>query len=167
MQKDRFDDYVAAFKHYAKQAEFDLTHLATIRLFAMGIESKLQDAILHRDTQPETIDAYITAAHAEIKKYQNRQSIKYPGYVKFQWTGAQRPSTTQQFIMQPTPRNGTPHQQMHYVHPNNQTVFMDIDLPEFSQVRRAYTEAQKQDHKARGACFRCSKQGHMARECPE
>ena len=38
MQKDRFDDYVTAFKHYAKQAEFDLTHPATIQLFAMGIE---------------------------------------------------------------------------------------------------------------------------------
>ena len=50
MQKDRFDDYVTIFKHYAKQAEFDLTHLATIQLFAMGIENKLQDAILHRDT---------------------------------------------------------------------------------------------------------------------
>jgi hypothetical protein len=30
MQKDRFDDYVAAFKHYAKQADFDLTHAATV-----------------------------------------------------------------------------------------------------------------------------------------
>ena len=47
MQKDCFNDYVTTFKHYAKQAEFDLTHLATIQLFAMGIENKLQDAILH------------------------------------------------------------------------------------------------------------------------
>ena len=38
-QKDRFDDYIATFKHYAKQAEFNLTHLATIQLFAIGIET--------------------------------------------------------------------------------------------------------------------------------
>jgi len=44
MQKDHFDDYVATFKHYAKQAEFNLIHLATIQLFAMGIKNKLQDA---------------------------------------------------------------------------------------------------------------------------
>ena len=87
MQKDRFDDYITAFKHYAKQAEFDLIHQATIQLFTMGIENKLQDVILHWDNQPETIDEYITTAHAEIKKYQNRQLIKYPGHVKFQWTG--------------------------------------------------------------------------------
>jgi len=30
IQKDRFDNYVARFKHYAKQAEFNLTHPATI-----------------------------------------------------------------------------------------------------------------------------------------
>ena len=47
MQKDRFDDYVTLFKHYAKQAEFDLSHLATIQLFTMGIKNKLQNAILH------------------------------------------------------------------------------------------------------------------------
>jgi Retrotransposon gag protein len=49
MQKDRFNDYVAAFKHFAKQAEFDLTHPATIQLFVMGIENNLQNAILYRD----------------------------------------------------------------------------------------------------------------------
>lgn len=44
---------------------------------------------------------------------------------------------------------------------------MDVDPPEFTQIRRAHTEAQKQDHKVRGACFRCSKQGHIAINCPE
>jgi hypothetical protein len=27
-------------------------------------------------------------------------------------------------------------------------------------------EAEKQDYKARGACFQCNKQGHMACDCP-
>jgi Retrotransposon gag protein len=47
MQKDCFNDYVAAFKHFTKQAEFDLTHPATIQLFIMGIKNNLQNAILH------------------------------------------------------------------------------------------------------------------------
>src|ERR1700733_11792623 len=49
MQKDCFDDYIATFKHFAKMADFDLSHPPTIQLFAMGIESKLQDTILHWD----------------------------------------------------------------------------------------------------------------------
>lgn len=35
----------------------------------MGIENNLQNAILHRDQQPTTIDEYITTIHTEIKKY--------------------------------------------------------------------------------------------------
>jgi hypothetical protein len=43
---------------------------------------------------------------------------------------------------------------------------MNVDLPVFTQVRRAYTEAQKDQYKKEGRCFECNKQGHMARECP-
>jgi len=106
MQKDHFDNYVAMFKHYAKQAEFNLTHLANIQLFAIGIENKLQDAILHWDTQLDTIEGYITAAQAEIQKYQNWQAIKFPGHTKFQWIGGHQPSTPQTF--QPTLEHGLP-----------------------------------------------------------
>jgi hypothetical protein len=49
---------------------------------------------------------------------------------------------------------------------------MDIDQPTYTQVnrayrvRRAYTEADKSKFRKEGRCFRCDKQGHMARECP-
>ena len=160
MQKDRFNDYIATFKHYAKQAEFNLSHLATIQLFAMGIETKLQDAILHWDTQPDTIEGYITAAQSEIQKYQNRQAIKFPGHAKFAWIGGHQPSTPRTF--QPTyqPRNPV-HQRP--VYRNDQPVFMDVDKP----GDRCATDAQKSDYQRRGACFRCGKQGHMANSCPD
>jgi hypothetical protein len=43
---------------------------------------------------------------------------------------------------------------------------MDVDQPVFTQVRRAYTEADKKHLQEQGRCFNCEKQGHMARECP-
>jgi hypothetical protein len=109
MQKDRFDDYVAAFKHYVKQAGYDLTDAATVRLFAMGIEDKLLEAILRRDTQPDTIANYITAAHTEIKKHQNRLSLRASGNTRYQWIGpAQRPTMPRQYAAQ----------SQQYTHPN-------------------------------------------------
>jgi hypothetical protein len=34
-------------------------------------------------------------------------------------------------------------------------------------VRKAITEADKQKHREQGRCFECSKQGHIARNCPD
>jgi len=62
------------------------------------------------------------------------------------------------------PQNGIQHRSTHH---NDQVVFMDIDLPDFTQLRHTNTKAEKQDHKARGTCFRCGRQGHMACECLE
>ena len=44
---------------------------------------------------------------------------------------------------------------------------MDVDPPVFTQISRAYSEEDKAHHKQEGRCFRCSKRGHMARDCPE
>jgi hypothetical protein len=38
---------------------------------------------------------------------------------------------------------------------------MDVDV-----VHKASTEEQKKKHRTEGRCFECSKQGHMARQCP-
>ena len=45
---------------------------------------------------------------------------------------------------------------------------MDIDKPGevFAQIRHA-TDVQKHDYKARGTCYNCRRQGHMAKECLE
>jgi hypothetical protein len=43
---------------------------------------------------------------------------------------------------------------------------MDVDQPVLTQVRCAYTEADKKRLQEQGRCFNCEKQGHMAHECP-
>jgi hypothetical protein len=50
---------------------------------------------------------------------------------------------------------------------------MDIDPPVFTQVNRAYikankayTDDDKKTHHTYGKCFNCSRQGHMAKDCP-
>ena len=106
------------------------------------------DAVMHRDTQPETMNEWIDAATREQQKYYNRQAYTHPNHIKFDWT-------TQSHRC-----NG------HRRHPNDETVPMDVDPPVFTQVRRAYTEEDKIRFKQEGRCFNCDKQGHMACECP-
>jgi hypothetical protein len=43
---------------------------------------------------------------------------------------------------------------------------MDIDPPVFTQVNKAYTEEDKKQHHISSRCFSCSRQGHMAKNCP-
>jgi zinc knuckle protein len=35
-----------------------------------------------------------------------------------------------------------------------------------STTRKATTDAKKQKHRQEGRCFKCSQQGHLARNCP-
>jgi hypothetical protein len=36
-----------------------------------------------------------------------------------------------------------------------------------AMVRKAVTDAEKQKHCEQGRCYACSKQGHVARNCPD
>ena len=159
MRKDDLDGYVATFKHLASRAGYPLTEAGTVHLFALGLKPGLLDAILYRDTQPTTFDQWVTAARTETQKFVHRQSFKNPGMMKYQWV---KPS-------QPTDRR----------HPNDIPTPMDVDQPIFTQVRRiqqapkgaqvrrAYTEADKNRLRAEGRCFFCENQGHMSNACPK
>jgi hypothetical protein len=147
MNKDNLDTYIAMFKHLAKVAGYTMNKPGTTYLFALGLKQGLMDAILHCNTQPVTLDDWITQAQTEQRKFVQRQAIKNPHAMRFTWLQPQ------------SCRNG------HGRHPNDQTVLMDIDPPVFTQVRCAYTEAQKDQYKKEGRCFECDKQGHMACEC--
>ena len=43
---------------------------------------------------------------------------------------------------------------------------MDVNVGPIARVYKAYTEIDKKKRHAEGRCFKCSKQGHMAKECP-
>jgi hypothetical protein len=152
MRGDDLDSYVSTFRHIARDAEYALDANGTIHLFALGLKPGLLDAILHRDAQPNTMEEWITSARTEQQKYAHRQALKYPHQAHFQWVNQRQPPRQQ--------RNGARR------HPNDETVPMDVDQPVFTQVRRAYTEADKKRLQEQGRCFNCEKQGHMARECP-
>ena len=148
MKGEDLEGYIVTFKHLARKAGYELDAKGTTRLFALGLKRKLMDAVMHRNTQPETMNEWIDAATREQRKYYNRQAYTHPDHIRYEWT------------TQSHRRNG------HRRHPNNETVPMDVDPPVFTQVRRAYTEEDKARFKLEGRCFNCDKQGHMARKCP-
>jgi hypothetical protein len=147
MRKDDLDAYIATFKHLAVQAGYALTEAGTVHLFALGLKRELMNAIMHRDTQPVTFQQWVDAAHTEQQKFMRRQAFTHPNFAKYQWTQPQR--------------------HVDHRHPNDRPTPMDVDPPVFTQVRRAYTEADKDRFKKEGRCFFCDNQGHISKYCPK
>src|SRR6266849_739396 len=150
MYKDDLDLYVATFKELASQAGFAKDAGLTIHLFAYGLKPALLDEVLRNNPILTTMDQWTAAARQEQQKKVYHDSFRTKGH--YQWMTPRHPHQG----------NGESRR-----HPNDRTVPMDVDQPVFTQVRRAFTEEDKQRFKAEGRCFQCDKQGHMARECPE
>ena len=151
MRDDDLDSYVATFKSLAEDAGYDLANLGTVHIFAAGLKKGLRSAILHRDTQPTTFDEWVTQAQSEMQKFARRKAFEDKNYAQYAWA---------------IPKRGNGHCEERR-HPNDIPVPMDVDLPIYTRVRRAYTEDDKNRFKKEGRCFYCDQQGHMARECPK
>jgi hypothetical protein len=152
------DTYIATFKNLANKAGFDLAASATVQLFVTGLSSKLRRAIHKRDAECNTMQQYIDAAQTEEKKIAKDEYYDGKKKPKYAWIqpAAHHHSNGRR-------ANGHGH---HRRHPNDESVPMDVDPPVFTQIRRATTDAEVQRYKIEGRCFRCDKQGHMARDCP-
>ena len=151
MQGDDLDSYIAAFKHLARDAGYDLNTLGAADLFALGLRQKLFDACMYRENQPETFDEWVAAAKSEQTRRAKRYAMQESAY------------QAQVYHRKPYQKaNG--HKK--YIHPNDRVVPMDIDPPTYTHIRRASTEQDKQRLSGQGKCFYCEQQGHYARDCP-
>jgi hypothetical protein len=116
MRGNDFNSYAATFKYLVKQAGFALTADATIHLFALGLNPKLQTAIIAQDHEPTTMDDWITAIQTEMCKAAKLQTFNQPGAKKYAWVQAPQPHHRE--------HNGHGHRH----HPNDESVPMDTDI---------------------------------------
>jgi hypothetical protein len=140
-----FNSYTATFKYLAKQAGFTLTTDATIHLFALGLNPKLQTTIIARDHESATMDDWITATQTETCKVAKLQTFNQSGAKKYAWVHTPQPHHKEY--------NG--HGRRH--HPNDESVLIDVDPPIFVQIRCARTDDDIQHFKLEERCFQCDK----------
>ena len=149
------DTYISTFRRLAREAGFLPDAAATIDIFAKHLNPKLLRSILFRQTEPVTMAEWEAAARDELRKASKRDAMLRPQQYS-RWEP-------------PPPTKGRSRRYDDDPRPYDP---MDVDQPIYTQVnrtyraRRAYTEADKSRFRKEGRCFRCDKQGHMARECP-
>jgi protoheme ferro-lyase len=117
------DGYIATFKHLAKEAGYTLDAEGTIQLSAHSLPKGLASAIMYRDSQPSTMDEWITAAQTEMQKFARRQAFINPRFMKYQWV---RPTTD---------NNNNKCLTHRHCHPNDEVVPMDVDPPAYTNLR--------------------------------
>src|SRR5947208_7313760 len=152
MYRNDIDTYISTFETLVVEAGYNRDAKGTVHLFAQGLSPSLLRDLLYSPTIPQTMDDWQTRARDEVKNNAFRETMLRPDKHHYKW----------QFQQQ---NNGQGRQQ-HRRRPNDQTVPMDVDPPVFTQVNKAYTEEDKKQHRTSGRCFTCSRQGHMAKNCP-
>jgi hypothetical protein len=148
------DTYNATFARLANATGWEEDAKGTIDRYRSGLREAIQRHIINRDTMPDTMVEWQTAARKEVSKVKELQSS---GLI-----GPRR---------NPTSRDGHPYQstgqRAHSNSSNNQHVPMDVDATNVIVPFKKLTDEERAQYRAEGRCFRCRTQGHMARNCPK
>jgi hypothetical protein len=151
MEGDLIDEYVAKFENLLKKAEIPRKEVGAIQKFKDGLRKGVLSKILQRDTWPETIDEWQENARREVRRMAVvKESLGDRGNYHLSSKQAKWSSMSQHF--QPNKKR-------------NEAVAMEIDAAKFTQNPRR--EEENAQLRKEGRCFKCKKQGHMKKACPD
>ena len=142
MKQENLDNYIAEFHSLANKAGYTLDEEATLNVFQNRLPDQLVVNII-KFHHPITWDEWTAASRLQHQEYiflkdRTRKGEKHFRGTKGQW---------QKAFSCPKDPNA-----------------MDIGR---TRARATLTEEDKQKLQAEGRCFRCQKQGHILRTCPQ
>jgi Retrotransposon gag protein len=155
MQGGDVDGYITSFKFLSHRAGMDLNDPTALHLFARGLPRTLADACIDIDNL-ETFCQWANAAQRQQRNWMHKRAI-HGEYGQTQ-PHTNQPAGNRFFWCCPAPGNA-PRPQLPPHNPNA----MDTS----ATARKAKTEAEKEKHHLKGRCYKCSKQGHVACNCPD
>ena len=136
------EDHVAKFKVLLADSGVADDSPAALNYFQKSIRVLLLKKILDRDNISETLEEWYKKALKINNDYHKVQRI----------------------IRRDAPRKdeGKPHWNFRKERDDNA---MDVDV--ITKVFKTMTEEEKKELMKKGLCFRCKKEGHLSRDCPE
>jgi hypothetical protein len=138
MKNEQLDEYIAEHQTLMAELEWDPDSEMALHSFREGLPDIMARKILDQDGFPETMKGWIKAAQRTHARYAMGKALGYYGKKKSPGTF---PHNTQ------TKRKRDPDA-------------MDVDRAEMDPALREKLMKS-------GSCFRCQKQGHLARDCPK
>jgi Retrotransposon gag protein len=160
MEKGNVDHYIARFQQLAMEGGHDIDQPSLMTMFAKGLPTGLADKCYDHD--PDTFDDWAGTAQKCHKVWLKKQAAKG----NLSATQPNNPWKNLRFGNQNTGQRGRGGQQG-----KNPTRYTPRDPNAMDTsadtIRKAVTDADKLKHRQEGRCYECSKQGHVARNCPD
>ena len=154
MKEDNIDEYIAKFENLLRKGEILWDDVAALFRFKGGLRKGVHAAILKRDTWPMTLDEWQQSTRREVRQFGiMKESLGESGNYNLSTKQAKWKTAAQQFRSSNKQRR-------------DEAVPMEIDS---AQIRPRNPEREAKNTKLRkeGRCFKCKKQGHVKKDCPE
>ena|ERR1700691_3297091 len=154
MKGDNIDEYVAKFENLLRKGEIPRDDVAALMRFKGGLRKGVHAAILRRDTWPTTLDGWEENARREVRRFAiMKESLGEGGNAHLSTKQAKWRSSAQQFKSFSKQKK-------------DEAVPMEIDSAQI-RPKNPEREAKNAQLRKEGRCFKCEKQGHLKKDCPD
>jgi Retrotransposon gag protein/Zinc knuckle len=166
--KDRnVDHYIARFQQLAHRGGHNLDQPLVMTKFAQGLLTHLSDSCFKMH-DPDTFEEWTQSAQWNYCIWMKKQEAK--GNLTAIQNWSERPGNPWAWLQwRDQGRGGQTHGNPNRRNPWNPTHYTPSDpnaMDTSAATKKAVTEADKQKYRQEGQCYKCSKQGHLARNCP-
>jgi hypothetical protein len=155
MAGDQIDEYIAKYENLLKRAEIPRTEVGALEKFREGLKKGVSLAIMRRDTWPTTLDEWEENARREVRRY---------NIIKEAIGGRTNPfASVRQNKWQEDAKKVFGRRKR-----NDDPVPMEVDAARtYEPKNQGRQKTNNEQLKKEGRCFKCQKQGHMMRDCPQ
>jgi hypothetical protein len=157
MKDSNVDEYIAAFQLLGHCMGMNLDDPSTLRLFTYRLLKSLADSCIDIDL-PENFEQWANVVQCHHWNYLKKLAVHH----NYASPCPQTNWNCGQFFWHCANQTGNVQPARPHLLP------CDPNAMDMSAVaQKAITEADKEKHWKEGHCFKCSKQGHMAQDCPD
>jgi hypothetical protein len=165
MKEGNVDQYIADFEFLSHHARVDVNDPTVLWLFSTGLPLRLAEACVDLE-KPGDFEQWKKAVQSQQRNWIIKQGLRaaHPNasQPQSQSRGGNYGPRGQFFW-----RRGNNSNQQGARPPRPQLPLRDPNAMDTSATaRKATTKAEKQKHRQEGWCYKCLKQGHLARDCP-